>query len=154
MTARPVIVLVVGLEASGKSRLGDELCGGRPAWRRYSDFLTERYNRPLRESEKFGPFADWIGRGHNAVLDEVSWCDPQRREEAERELSVIAPAHRLEVIFFENDPAACVANAHRRRHGDPDGLRHDLTWIAARTKSYVIPDPLPPHALVRPVWRP
>ena len=127
--------------------------------KRLDDYIALR--RPaesgIADARAYQKFSEWIRAGRNCVLNDVSWCEAEPLARARRELAELAPDHRVKVIYFENDPVQCLANAELRAAGivDPENraeqLAHDLAWIKHRTKIYAT---TPPGSLVVPVWRP
>lgn len=121
------ITLVAGLPGSGKTTLLGELAE--------------------RGAETIDDIADWIWLPPAPVpwlaISDVSFCSARVREAAEAALRRRYPGCGIEWTFFENDPAACLANARARDDGrnvEPD--------IRALAPAYEPPD----GAL--PVYRP
>jgi hypothetical protein len=146
---RPVVILIVGVEASGKSRLSHALCGHLGPCRAFSDYRQFTY-KGIADAIDFAAFRETIGLGQNVVLNDVSWVYPDHLRRAREELRDIAPGYGVITVYFENDPRRCLINSKLRNQN----LGHDRSYIESRTREYSIPDPLPDDSLVVPVWSP
>jgi hypothetical protein len=153
----PTIFLLVGLEGSGKSYYARDLCRRFGPCRAFDDLQRKRREHlPLAEAIDFHKLKESLLRGENCILNEVHWCDhPDRFAAVRAELAALAPAHTQRVIYFENDLEQCVTNIWARAATDPgrDPVEGEK-WARHRSSYYVIPDPLPEDAEIRPVYRP
>lgn len=151
----PRIVLLVGIEGSGKSGYAAELRRDLEPCVALSDVLRSHWNDPLTASADFPALRAALDRGDSCILDDVVWCEPTRLDDACRELRKLAPDHGLEVVYFENDPEQCARNLAARGTADPRrSVAQDLHWMRSRAARYQIPVPLPSDARRRPVYRP
>lgn len=101
------ITLVAGLPGSGKTTLLRELAD--------------------RGAETIDDIPDWSWLPLKPIpwlaVSDVTFCLERVREAAEPGLRMRYPGCEIEWTFFENDPAACLANAMARndgRHVEPD----------------------------------
>ena len=60
-------------------------------------------------------------------------CLEKNRVSAQSKIRTANPDAKIDWIYFENDPEACLINAHRRENKKVDSFIQNLT------KSYTIP---------------
>lgn len=106
-----MIIFIVGLPGSGKTRLGKRL------QHRMNGYLADDFslNGDSLSGTDGEPRIDFLRRKHEAgehvIVTDSSLCLPTSRDRAEK----LFPGANW--LFFANDPEACLANVRRRDDG-------------------------------------
>jgi len=119
---KPKATFIVGLPGSGKSTLAEWLARMSPKTTVFDDL---RMGDLEHAREK-------VQEGNNVVFTHPQLCYSSIRTAAR--LTVEAWGASPEFIYFENDPAACLANVERRNDG-----RNVINFIKHASKEYVAP---------------
>ncbi len=151
------VLFIIGLPGSGKStyleerreEFGDALV--------CDDYYKSATVRP-RQSLQFEGSAYYedvknaLADGRNIVIADILFCDEKRLQEARegimRLLSGLHIEADIEYRFFENNPAACIANILRRNR--PERVKKELAFIKEIEARYQIPE----SASTIPVYKP
>lgn len=124
------VILIVGLPGSGKTHLGRKLAIEKNSV--LIDDPSDWDYDVLRHVKNLEPVL---------VVTDPQLCITKARKTAEDRFMSLG--YTVSWIFFDNDPAACLANAKRR----PDKkVNEDIKWFSKQYK-------IPKGVEVLPVWR-
>lgn len=109
------VMFLLGLAGSGKSFLAEELKGETGAEIFES---TEGTHNP----KVLPAMLQHLREGNNCIVEEIAYCEPDRREKFVAYLCSEVPNVKIKWICFENDLESANWNIqHRRNKGDVDG---------------------------------
>lgn len=151
---RGILTVVVGLPGSGKSRLLTVLrkaANGTVTddFMRNIDLATPIQRDPsVTDSRAYPTLIVDLRNGKRCVISDIIFCDTLVR--AQLEIAVRADVPNIRIIweFFENNRAACEANARRR--GRKQTLDRELKMIRFLSAKYFVPLNVKAHK----VWKP
>lgn len=127
MDERPWVVLICGLPASGKSTFGRTLANSLDA-----SFVDD----PTDFDKQILPLLKSDTGNKITVIADPHLCKEQARKAAELRIKAACGVYP-QFIFFENNPAKCLANlARRKAKGDN---REVENCIKTYSKLYTIP---------------
>lgn len=145
----PKVTIVVGMPGSGKSEYL------RPAKQRgepiFDDFHGDAIgNSPRFENSKHHRhLKEELADGKDCFIADIDYCYENRLDEAKIGIEKIGKELGtkidVEIVYFDNDAAACEANV-RRRHSDQ--MEEEIRNIKKRTRVYK------PGTPGIPVWKP
>jgi len=139
------LTVVVGLPGAGKSALVTEkrcavtgLC--------IEDFHADAIgDSPLIENSRhYRALIEAIRAGHDCVIADIAFCDPQRRDSLHGAVARQIPGVQWEWIYFENAPEKCKRNILRRNR---QSLSSDLEALDRLVRLYRIPDGVAPRPI-------
>lgn len=140
-TSQPlgILTIIIGLPGSGKSTYIKSLVAADPQICVYDDYQGEAHSNDSdpRLSKHFGPLVSDLKQAKSVVVSDIRYCVPH---ELNLFLGVVlsaAPDVRIELKYFENDPAACKKNILARNRDDR--VEEELELLEKLSSGYVVP---------------
>lgn len=129
------VTFIIGLPGSGKTTLGNAIVAEDKA----NSILLDDLSLDFKAG-----FAKYTGQKHVVITDPwLCTVEPERmKAKIERNLNLVEPNYIL--IYFANDPEACILNA--TRDPKPGGT---INFIKTITKHYKIPDGVVPFPVYK-----
>ena len=130
----PVLTLVIGLSASGKSTLlQGYIRAGIPV---FDDFMKGS-PEGFPNCEHLGQMRRHIAAGRDLVLADICLVRPAFRKEVLHQLA--AADYRVNHICFKNDPRQCIKNSRTRADRQRADHESEKKSIPKFSSEYVIP---------------
>lgn len=134
------LILVAGLPGSGKSTW---MIANTPQTIYFAidDFMANSFGDVAKTtySRWYFPLVFALRAGRDAVISDISFCDPGRREEIERVMRDAVDKLAYNWICFENAPDACRENIERDAREKNRTLSSRLAALDKWSPRYTIP---------------
>ncbi len=100
----PKLTMIIGLPGSGKSRYTNDHAKG--LIRGFSDVMSPSGAQPSKVDDLILA----LRSGLDAIGDDVSWCEEERRNEFVKRVEVEVPGVGIEFVYFAASPEKCGVN--------------------------------------------